>query len=98
MPLAQPHERAGLRASIYRIAYLANSAPALIAGYLVGRVGLIDTTRIYGDVVIVLAGVGFATPLLPHERDTDSRELSERAGELPGRNCGTDHRAPLRDG
>ena len=55
MPLAEPHERAGLLSSIYVIAYLANSVPALVAGYLVGQVGLVDTTRIYGGLVIVLA-------------------------------------------
>ncbi|MBC2639716.1 MULTISPECIES: MFS transporter [unclassified Rhodococcus (in: high G+C Gram-positive bacteria)] len=55
MPLAEPHERAGLLSSIYVIAYLANSVPALAAGYLVGKVGLVDTTRIYGGLVIVLA-------------------------------------------
>ena len=59
MPLAEPHERAGLLSSIYVIAYLANSVPALIAGYLVGKVGLVDTTRIYGGLVIVLATAAF---------------------------------------
>ncbi|AHK28749.1 MULTISPECIES: MFS transporter [Rhodococcus] len=59
MPLAEPHERAGLLSSIYVIAYLANSVPALIAGYLVGKVGLVDTTRIYGGLVIVLAAAAF---------------------------------------
>ncbi|MFD9668863.1 MFS transporter [Rhodococcus sp. NPDC059968] len=70
MPLAQPHERAGLLSSIYMIAYLANSVPALIAGYFVGRIGLIDTARIYGGVVIALAGIGFGTALLPHGRES----------------------------
>lgn len=56
MPLAEPHERAGLLSSIYVIAYLANSVPAFVAGYLVGRIGLVDTTRMYGGLVIVLAG------------------------------------------
>ncbi|MFC9550448.1 MFS transporter [Rhodococcus sp. NPDC056960] len=55
MPLAEPHQRAGLLSSIYVIAYLANSVPALVAGYLVGKVGLVDTTRIYAGLVIVLA-------------------------------------------
>ncbi|TQC46415.1 MFS transporter [Rhodococcus sp. WS4] len=59
MPLAEPHERAGLLSSIYVIAYLANSVPALAAGYLVGKVGLVDTTRIYGGLVIVLATAAF---------------------------------------
>ncbi|MFC0450970.1 MFS transporter [Rhodococcus jostii] len=59
MPLAEPHERAGLLSSIYVIAYLANSVPALAAGYLVGKVGLVDTTRIYGGLVIALATAAF---------------------------------------
>lgn len=41
------------------IAYLANSVPALLAGYLVGEVGLVDTTRLYGGLVILLAGAAF---------------------------------------
>ena len=59
MPLAAPHERAGLLSTIYVIAYLANSVPALLAGYLVGEVGLVDTTRLYGGLVILLAGAAF---------------------------------------
>ncbi|BBP66491.1 MFS transporter [Pseudomonas sp. Cab53] len=55
MPLALPHERAGLMSAFYVLSYLAFSLPSLLAGNLVRVFGLIPTTDGYGAVLIVLA-------------------------------------------
>ncbi len=54
MTLAAPTERAGLMAAFYIECYLANSLPAIAAGYLVRRTGLLATATIYGVAIIVL--------------------------------------------
>jgi MFS family permease len=56
VPLAQPHERAGLLSVVYVIAYLAMGVPAVIGGIrMVHGGGLWLTAREYGIAVIVLA-------------------------------------------
>ncbi|GAX55330.1 MFS transporter [Streptomyces olivochromogenes] len=57
-PLAQPHQRAGLFASIYLVAYLSFGVPAVIAGLLIAPVGLRGTVLGYGVAVLVAATVG----------------------------------------
>lgn len=54
MPLALPHERAGLMSAFYVLSYLAFSLPSLLAGSLTRVYGLIPTTDGYGAVLIVL--------------------------------------------
>jgi len=54
MPLALPHERAGLMSAFYVLSYLAFSLPSLLAGNLTRVFGLILTTDGYGVVLIVL--------------------------------------------
>ena len=68
MPLADSHQRAGLLSTVYVIAYLANSLPALLAGYLVGKIGLVDTTRSYGALVMALAAAALIGLLVTGER------------------------------
>lgn len=53
-------ERADTFAAIYLLSYLAFGVPAVIAGALVGAVGLEAVCVGYGVVVIVLAGIAFA--------------------------------------
>ena len=60
LPLAQPEQRAGLMAVFYVECYLANSVPAIAAGYLTQQVGLITTTYLYGSVIMVLAALAIA--------------------------------------
>jgi len=60
MPLALPHERAGLMSAFYVLSYLAFSLPSLLAGNLTRVFGLIPTTDGYGAVLIALC----ATALL----------------------------------
>ncbi|WP_260961755.1 MFS transporter [Pseudomonas citri] len=54
MPLALPHERAGLMSAFYVLSYLAFSLPSLLAGNLTRIFGLIPTTDGYGAALIVL--------------------------------------------
>ncbi|MCE0461728.1 MFS transporter [Pseudomonas uvaldensis] len=55
MPLALPHERAGLMSAFYVLSYLAFSLPSLLAGNLTRVFGLIATTDGYGAVLMALA-------------------------------------------
>lgn len=54
VPLALPHERAGLMSTFYVLSYLAFCLPSLLAGNLIRSFGLIATTDGYGVVLIVL--------------------------------------------
>jgi|SRR6185312_4372114 len=56
VPLAAPHERAGVLSTVYVVAYLAMGVPAVLGGFaVVYGGGLFATTYKYGAVVIVLA-------------------------------------------
>lgn len=55
LPLALPHERAGLMSAFYVLSYLAFCLPSLLAGNLTGRFGLIATTDGYGAALILLS-------------------------------------------
>ncbi len=65
LPLAKPHERAGLTAVFYIESYLANSVPAIIAGYLTQHLELIDTAYIYGVVILTLATLTIVLAFIP---------------------------------
>ncbi|MGC6373887.1 MFS transporter [Pseudomonas sp. K2I15] len=64
LPLALPHERAGLMSAFYVLSYLAFCVPSLLAGNLTRSFGLIATTDGYGVVLIVLALSALAALLL----------------------------------
>ncbi len=68
MTLAEPAERAGLMAAFYIECYLANSLPAIAAGYLVRRAGLLATANIYGAIIIVLSLLAIALALANRRR------------------------------
>ncbi|UII73309.1 MFS transporter [Pseudomonas sp. HN11] len=55
VPLALPHERAGLMSAFYVLSYLAFCLPSLLAGNLIRSFGLISTTDGYGATLILLA-------------------------------------------
>jgi MFS family permease len=57
-PLAEPHERAELFSAIYLVNYLSYGAPALVAGELIGVVGLEPTVIGYAIVTLLIATVG----------------------------------------
>ena len=55
LPQATVHQRAGLLSAIYVVSYLANSVPAVAAGALAGRAGLVPTAIGYTGMVMALA-------------------------------------------
>ncbi len=55
VPLALPHERAGLMSAFYALSYLAFCLPSLLAGNLTRTFGLVATTDGYGAVLILLS-------------------------------------------
>ena len=56
VPMAAPHQRAGLVSLLYVVSYLGLGVPAVLAGFgVVHGGGLIDTTRYYGAALIGLA-------------------------------------------
>ena len=58
VPLAAPHQRAGLVSLLYVVSYLGLGVPAVLAGFgVVHGGGLIDTTRYYGAAVMALAAL-----------------------------------------
>ncbi len=58
VPLAAPHERAGVVSLLYVVSYLGLGVPAVLAGFgVVHGGGLIDTARYYGAAVIALAAL-----------------------------------------
>ncbi|MET3516977.1 putative MFS family arabinose efflux permease [Pseudacidovorax sp. 1753] len=65
VPVATPHERAGLMSSFFVLSYLAFSVPAILAGLAVGTFGLHATTLGYGLVLVTLALLAWKTT---HER------------------------------
>ncbi|HTB60858.1 MAG TPA: MFS transporter [Polyangia bacterium] len=74
IPLAAPHQRAGVLSVLYVVAYLAMGAPAVVAGLgVVHGGGLLVTAREYGLAVIALAGAALLGTLL--RRSTDAKSL-----------------------
>ena len=67
LALAAPTARGALVSAIFIVAYLANALPAVLAGYLVTRIGLHDSALWYGGVsgLLVLAGLA-GTQLVNH--------------------------------
>jgi MFS family permease len=57
-PLVKQHERAGVFAGVYVVAYLAFGVPVLIAGQLVNPLGLVPTVLVYGAVAVLAATAG----------------------------------------
>jgi MFS family permease len=65
VPLAEPHQRAGLLAVLYVVCYLAMGLPAVLAGVrVVHGGGLLTTTSEYGLAVIALATVALVGTFL----------------------------------
>ncbi|MEF2977398.1 MFS transporter [Subtercola sp. YIM 133946] len=70
-PLAKPHERAGLFAGVYLVAYLAFGVSVIIAGQLIAPLGLLVTVMGFGVVILVVAAIGVVAQLL-RQRETAS--------------------------
>ena len=68
IPLAAPHERAGVLSIMYVVSYLAMGLPAVIAGFLVVHAGgVLTTAREYGVAVMVLAAVALVGVIRPRK-------------------------------
>ncbi|MGH6653748.1 MAG: MFS transporter [Actinocrinis sp.] len=65
VPLAAPHQRAGLLSTVYVICYLAMGVPAVIGGVLIVHIGLLPAARTYGIAVMVLAAIALAAIARP---------------------------------
>ena len=66
IPLAAPHERAGVLSLLYVISYLGLGVPAVVAGFLtVHGQGLLGAAREYGSAVIVLAALALVGLVRP---------------------------------
>ncbi|HIW90411.1 MAG TPA: MFS transporter [Candidatus Corynebacterium avicola] len=68
LPLAPASERAALFSAVYVVAYLSFGIPAIIAGVISTRVGLIPTVIGYG-VVVILAAAASLVLSLRHGKD-----------------------------
>jgi predicted MFS family arabinose efflux permease len=75
VPLARPHERAGVIAVIYVISYLALGLPAIGAGVLVVHTTVTHTALLFGIGVIALAASTAAAIILSARRSR-ARETS----------------------
>ena len=62
-PLVQLHQRAGLFAAVYIVAYLSYGVPAIIAGLLIGPAGLMATVLGYGVAIIIAASAGLVAQI-----------------------------------
>ena len=61
VPLAAPHERAGVLSLLFVISYLGMGVPAVAAGFgATDGLGLLGAARVYGIALIVLAGLALA--------------------------------------
>jgi len=61
VPVAAPHERAGVLSLLFTVSYLGLGVPAVAAGFLaVHGAGMIGAARDYGAALIVLAVFAFA--------------------------------------
>lgn len=71
VPLARPHERAGLLAAVYLVSYAGLGLPAVVAGFVVSRGTDLTTVAIaYAIGVIALAVAAYG--LLARSRTTDA--------------------------
>jgi hypothetical protein len=61
VPLAEPHERAGVLSLLFVVSYLGMGVPAVAAGFgATDGLGLLGAARVYGLALIVLAGLALA--------------------------------------
>lgn len=76
--LAAPAERAELFSVVYVVSYLAFSIPAVVAGFCIPKLGLLDTALGYGVGVVTLAVA--ATVLQPLRARSAARALAPELG------------------
>jgi hypothetical protein len=65
LPLAAPHDRAGVLSVAFVVSYLAMGVPAVLAGFLIAEGnGILATAREFGVVVMLLATFALLGTLL----------------------------------
>jgi MFS family permease len=65
VPLAAPHERAGVLSIVFIICYIAMGVPAVVAGWMVAEYGnMVATAQIFGAVIMALAGTALLGSVL----------------------------------
>jgi predicted MFS family arabinose efflux permease len=80
IPLAAPHERAGVLSILYVVAYLALGVPAVLGGLrVVHGGGVLATAREYGLAVMVLAAIALAGTLLRRPAGAAALQPASRA-------------------
>jgi MFS family permease len=79
VPLAHPHERAGVLSALYVVSYVAFGLPAIAAGVLVEHLGLLTTARGYAAMVILLSVVAFAGSLVTSRRSARNEQVFAEA-------------------
>ncbi|GAA1367470.1 MFS transporter [Catellatospora chokoriensis] len=62
-PHAQPHQRGGLFAAVFLVAYLSFGLPLIVAGQGVALLGLQPTVLTYSAVAVLVAAAGLLTQL-----------------------------------
>lgn len=80
VPEVRPHERAGLFAAIYLVAYLAMGVSAIVAGALVDVVGVTTMAVGFGIVIAIVALAGVAVTAGPAARHRTTRQRSGALG------------------
>jgi MFS family permease len=80
LPLAPAGERAALFSAVYVVAYLSFGIPAIIAGVLSARIGLIPTVIGYGIVVILATAVSLALSARTAKDTSGGARREERTG------------------
>lgn len=82
VPLAEPHERAGVLSVLYVIAYLSMGLPAVVAGLgVVYGGGMIATANEYGAAVMLLSGLALLGTVVART----ASELGETTSAVPSR-------------
>jgi predicted MFS family arabinose efflux permease len=88
VPLAAPHERAGVLSVVYVVSYLAMGLPAVIAGFLVVHDGsVLATARQYGVAVVLLATLALIGSARPGRQPAapPPQATGPRAAAVPAR-------------
>jgi MFS family permease len=94
LPLAAPHERAGVLSVVYVVSYLALGLPAVIAGFLATREGsVLATAQQYGAAVMALAALALLGALRPErpaaaEPQAAAERPERRAAMRASQPCG----------
>jgi MFS family permease len=84
VPKVEPHQRAGVFAGVYTTAYLSFGVPAIVAGQLATRLGVLPTVQGYAVVVLLAGLVGVLVQLALARADRRAVLGSPGSPDLPG--------------